>query len=603
MANSVSSPVSARPRWGRYAVWLAALAWFGLMAPLARWGLPSRQADELLFGGAPPWSADRYHTAAALQVRQERSGGADTDLDPLTQRDRIVDLTATAAARADILRRYRLFSRQPDEMITFMALQRMRPRQFDFDPRLYQYGGAFIYLVGTAIGASATLGITHLSSDPALYLEQPEEFARFYLAARLVTLAFGALLLVAVWKLADRLAGTLAAWVATLLLACTPVFISGVLEAKPHVPSACMILWAALAALDYYDRGRRRDAVRLGLFAGCGFGLVLTGIVAAAIWPALLIARRRALASEAGRSPAGSLLRHLALGAGIALAVYVLTNPYIPYNYLFNRAALASNIENSTAMYAGQIRQAGAGAVRVGELLLESAGPGLLLTGLAGLLWLARRQPRQLATTASSGAAMLLIAVLLGAHKPAEYARFLILPVSIFAIGAGVAIGALAGVVRAVRSADVARCAPWRRPLALVVTVVVVATMKTPIYIRSFIDDAAGQDESRRRAAELLSELTAAGEPIAVIQEPAPYAVPPLDFAHRQILWLPPVRPAEIDPQSLPPWLVFTTDDATDYQDAWWRQYYRPAAEIPSQPRGYSRITWANKPVFILQKK
>ena len=162
------------------------------------WGLPSRQADELLFGGAPPWSADRYHTAAALQVRQERSGGADTDLDPLTQRDRIVDLTATAAARAEILRRYRLFSRQPDEMITFMALQRMRPRQFDFDPRLYQYGGAFIYLVGTAIGASATLGITHLSSDPALYLEQPEEFARFYLAARLVTLAFGALLLVAV---------------------------------------------------------------------------------------------------------------------------------------------------------------------------------------------------------------------------------------------------------------------------------------------------------------------------------------------------------------------------------------------------------------------
>ena len=321
MANSVSSPVSARPRWGRYAVWLAALAWFGLMAPLARWGLPSRQADELLFGGAPPWSADRYHTAAALQVRQERSGGADTDLDPLTQRDRIVDLTATAAARAEILRRYRLFSRQPDEMITFMALQRMRPRQFDFDPRLYQYGGAFIYLVGTAIGASATLGITHLSSDPALYLEQPEEFARFYLAARLVTLAFGALLLVAVWKLADRLAGTLAAWVATLLLACTPVFISGVLEAKPHVPSACMILWAALAALDYYDRGRRRDAVRLGLFAGCGFGLVLTGIVAAAIWPALLIARRRALASEAGRSPAGRLLRHLALGAGIALAV------------------------------------------------------------------------------------------------------------------------------------------------------------------------------------------------------------------------------------------------------------------------------------------
>ena len=550
-----------------------------LMAPLLRWGLPDRQRDELLFGGQPAWQAERYDAARVLQERQQRQSGADTDLNPLTERDRIILLTADEGARAEILRRYRLFSRQPDEMITFMALQRMQPRRFDFDPKLYQYGGGYIYLIAAAIGISSALQIVDVTGDVGMYLEQPELFAGFYIVARVITLLFGALLLLAVWKLARRAAGRMAGWFAMLGVACTPVFITGVLEAKPHLPSACMLLWAVLSGLDYYAHGRSRAALRMGLQAGYAFGLVLTGLVAAVLWPVLLLARRDITRRQ--------LVNHLLCAAGLAIAVYLLTNPYILYNYLFDRQSLASNISNSTAMYANQIRQAAMGAVRVAELLVESCGLGVIGAGLIGFVRLLRRWPRETWLVAVSGLAMLLICVLLGAGKPAEFARFLILPVSLLCIAA---------------AALLVRLARRQRLLALIAGCVVLWLMRTPAYINSFAVDAADQNESRHLAAQYLREHANPDDSIGLLQEPAPYAVPPLDFAHREVLWLPPSEPTQFDRAELPPWLVFTADEGDVHVGDWWTPHYRQVIRLPSDEATFSQIAWANKPVFVYRR-
>ena len=463
-----------------------------------------------------------------------------------------------------------------------MALQQMQPRQFDFDPRLYQYGGGYIYLIAGTLGATSFAGLTELTSDVGVYLEQPELFAHFYVVSRVVVLVFGGLLLVAVWKLARRAAGHTAAWLALLLVACTPVFITGVLEAKPHVPSACLALWAVLSALDYHAGGRRCDALRMGLQAGYAFGCVLTGIVAAALWPVLLIARWRA--SGRAREARRSMLVHLALAAGLMAGVYLLTNPYVPYNYLFRRGALASNIDNSTAMYADQMRQSPAGAVRVGELLLESCGPGVIVVGLIGFAWLLRRRPQETLVAAASGLAMLLICVILGAGKPAEYARFLILPVSLLCVAGG---GLLGGMARR------------RRVWALLVGAVALLLMNTPTYVRSFVVDAKGMHESRLAAGQYLRDRAHATDAIGLLQEPAPYAVPPMDFTRRKIVWLPSTEPTEFDRRELPMWLVFAADDGGVHHGAWWERYYQRVARFPSSGTGLSRIAWADKPVFV----
>lgn len=555
-----------------------ALLWAVAMAPLLMWGLPDTTRDDLLFGGEPPWPPERYRLADDLARLRERDEGADTDLNPLVDRERLIELTTNDAARAEILRRYRLFSRQPDEMIIFRALQRMNPRALDFDPRLYQYGGGYIYLIGAALGAAAVPGLVQITGDAGVYLIHPEAFARFYVVARLVSLAFGALTLVAVHRLARRAGGHRAGWIALVCVAACPVFITAVLEAKPHLPAACMILWATLSALDYHARRRARDAWRLGLQAGYAAGLVLTGLAAAILWPVLALARRRLAWSE---------VRVLVAAAAVGVGVCVLMNPYALHNTLTGRGALRSNLANSLAMYEDQAARAGVGALRVGELLIEGAGVGVPVLGLVGLILLARRRLAASAIAAAAGVAMLALCVFLAADKPAEFARFLILPVLLLSCAAAWCLAAIG------------RRRAWLGGLAVVL---VLLTMRTPAYLRAFITDARGVTESRLQAGQFLAQCLGPDDVIGVLQEPAPYAVPPLDFAHRRVVLLPLAPPKWLVEADLPTWLVFTADDAGDQRDAWWQPQYRQVARFPGVDTALSRITWADKPTFVYRR-
>jgi len=268
----------------------------------------------------------------------------------------------------------------------------------------------------------------------------------------------------------------------------------------------------------------------------------------------------------------------------------------VPYNAFFNRAALSSNVSNSTAMYADQVARAGQGAARVGQLLVEAGGAGLVAVGGLGLVLLWRRHPREVLLPASVGAAMLLIAVLTGAGKPAEFGRFLVLPVLLLAAAAG---SLLAAVLR-------------RRPLTgLILTLGVLVTMRTPAYVYAFAVDTAGTHESRCLAGVYLRDHFAPADTIGVVQEPAPYAIPPLDFAHRTVLWLPPTAPvagetapaATSTSTALPDWLVLTADDERVHANAWWQAHYRRVQRIPPATASLSPISWANKPVFIYRHR
>jgi hypothetical protein len=132
------------------------------------WGLPSRRVDPYLFGGHPVWSGEQILALAG--DRGSEKLGADVDRDPSAPGDVLND---TDSKRARIVRRFRLFTDQPDEMITMMALAAMKPTEGDFDPKLYQYGGLWIYPAAALIKLTASLG------SQAHYLEEPGQFAWF----------------------------------------------------------------------------------------------------------------------------------------------------------------------------------------------------------------------------------------------------------------------------------------------------------------------------------------------------------------------------------------------------------------------------------------
>lgn len=580
-----SSPKQQR-RTFNVALFILLYGWVVLLLPLTHWGLPSSKDDAYLFPARDVWPPERYDVEATLQAREERAGGADTDLNPRTSPDRIVHLTPDHAARAEILRRYRLFSRQPDEMITFMALQRMRPGAFDFDPRLYQYGGGYIYLVGAALGVTSVLGITELTSDAGYYLANPDAFARFYVVARALSLFFGALTLWAVYRLARRSAGVSAGYFALGLVMLSPVFITASLEAKPHLASACLILWSIDRAIMYLQRPTGRRMLGLALGAGYAFSLVLTGLAALLLFPTLWLLRRRDW-------------KRILFGLAGAITVYVVTNPYIPYNALFRPEALGSNLGNSTAMYAEQLSRAAAGQWRVAELLAQSIGPGVAIIGLAALPWLWWRHPRETALAFVPGAALLLLAVALAAGKPAEFARFLLVPSLLLCVSAT---AALFGLLR--HGSWPAKTAP----LIIALFVYWVSFADSGDYYHAFRRDASIENESRHQAARHILDTDDAfftrGLPVmAVLQEPAPYAVPPLDFARREFYLLPPNPPADLESAELPSRLVFTADDLDTHRGAWWHRYYAFETRFPEEEEPATPISWANKPVFIYHKR
>ena len=581
MTAGVSTPHRVRRSALAFAGLLLVLAWFLLGI---NWGLPSRRADAYLFGaGRQPWTgAQIMELLPGTGFDSDR--GADVDDNPIDDRARPVALNKTDAQRAEIVRRYRLFSYQPDEVITMMSLSGMRPGEGKLDPRLYQYGGLWVYGVGAMLQAASILGFVELKGGAAglaYYLDHPEAFGRFYVVARLYSALWGVLGAWAVYALARRFATPTGAAAAAACYALMPVVVNQAHEAKPHLAGLTLMLLAILAACRYAETGGRRWWVLAGASCGAAFGMVISSLIIFAILPLMTLFRRDSWARRA-RTAAGA--------AAVGALVYVLTNPYVPYNLLFNRALLQSNLGTSTAMY--QVSGSANGFINGLRLVAEGTSPLLAAAGLAGaagLLLRARRRPsdfppvgvRHVMSLLALPAAIVMVQfVALGAGKPGEYGRFALLPDTVLCVMA------VAGIYRLTER-------PAWRGVALAGLIAATGVFGVA-YTARFIADAAGQT-SRLALAERLDELGPV--PLAVTAEPAPYCLPPVNLFDRPIELLPRgtsmpdgggavvVRAVDDLPQSAPP--------------EGYRRWESP--EPPVLRLAPSRISWAAKPFEVLE--
>jgi len=511
------------------------------------WGLPSRWVDPYLFGDEPVWSGEKI---LSLAPSDEGTLGADVDANPLAKRTYPIVLNDTDEKRAEIIRRYRLFSHQPDEMITFKSLARIK--QFKGDPRLYQYGGLWMYPVGAMLAAADVVGYVDLRGGPegqAYYLDHPEAFGRFYVVARLYTVLWGLIGLWAVFWIVHRLTGSdLAAATGALCYTFMPVVVNMAHEAKPHLPGAVLMLLSVIAAAKFVETGKTRWWVLTGALCGAAFGMVISSLVGFVVILIMTLLRDDAWPRRA---------KVIAGATAVGLAVYVVTNPYVLINAIVAPEILESNLSNSTAMYGKRGLGGFANAVR---LLLAAVSP-ILYLALPGLVWLfRRRRARPTLLILIAPAALVLVQfILLAEGKPGEYARFAIFPAIVFGMAAGAAV-------------DIVQRS-WLRGATGGVLLAVTCVWGVP-YVLGFIADA-GPNNTRRMAADTItSEL---GD-VAVIAEPAPYAVPPVDLFQRKLVLIDPN-----DPLPASHWFVRASDTSDRLFD--------------------TPISWANKPMYPQKSK
>ncbi len=582
------------------------------------WGLPSRKIDKYLFGDGEPWSGEKiYRLAAAgekFDAARLMSTGADVDVDPLDKhRDGPILLTGTEEDVAKIYLRYRLYTYQPDEMITMMALAGMRPGQFDFDPRLYQYGGLFIYPVGALIKLCGVLGLIDVRGDPVFFLDHPDEFGKFYIVSRAYSAAWGVVGVFVVFAIARHIGGSSqGGLLAALLFTLMPVVICVSHEGKPHLPGAVLMLLAVYFGLSFRQASTaHRVFVYLCLACGAAIGMVINA------WPILILVplityghvndlarRHTSLAPVVLRWK--HTVRLAALGIAAAIVVYLLTNPYVLFNALTNREILRSNFGNSLAMY--EIAGVIPGLIRVLELTVEGATWPVVVLGVVALvIGLVRRNTLMLPLVVPA-LLFFLQFVLIGAGKPGEYGRFGILTNTALVIGTGCLL--------ANRPVGRARIVS----VVLAIGVVGWAGMHGYAYLAGFVADTSDQN-SRMNLAEFCTHLRRDPEtgeilvPLVTFAEPAPYCFPPIDFARASVslepitLYREPVDPLAIAPLE-DPWSGeskriafgdFPTEVRARFSDhgglvrllesvdSGWR----PSAGAADTP-----ISWANKPFY-----
>ncbi|MGC4032269.1 MAG: hypothetical protein QM754_11165 [Tepidisphaeraceae bacterium] len=538
------------------------------------WGLPAAETAAPLFGDRPAWDGQAL---AQFDADRVNAGvGADVDRDPVQKTAEPVPLNPDDAARAGIVRRFKLFSHQPDEMITFMALQQMNPAAREFDPRLYQYGGAWIYPVGGLLKAAGQIGWIDLKADKAFYYDNPAAFGKFYVVARLYTLAGYVLLITTVgmilWRLTkdDAVSGVGAAVVGLL-----PVVFAMGHEAKPHIAGCAWVLMTALAAARWVRSGAWRDALLTGLFTGLAGGTVLSAGIVAVIPMTMVLLRRETFSLRP--DGVGRRIGTLVVVGVVAMVVFAVTNPYVILHAVHRDPVLTSNLGNTQAMYrVGDIED----LFRDGALRLLDAlsWPMAALAGVAFFMAITRQQrvsPLGILLTVPT-LLVLIQFFAFAAGKPGEYARFALLPTA--------TLGMLG--VWALSTIRVA----WLRRLGLIATPVAVLAAGTWPYIAAFAADV-GPRNTRVKVAEAIEALPAGT--LDLWAEPAPYATPAIDLWKWNLRLLPP--------------------NAAPTGDVALRAIDDPAA-LPRVPVGYRRqivtadtppapITWANKPFELLIKE
>jgi hypothetical protein len=497
----VSEPIRWQVRHGATALVLA-LAAASFFIGIS-WGLPTRAADPYLFGERNPWSgADIVKLAPA--DTDER--GADVDANPIADRTQVVVLNETDAQRAEIVRRYRLFSYQPDEMITFKSLSRLREN--NGDPRLYQYGGLWIYPVGALLKLASIVGYVDLRSDQAFYLDHPEAFGRFYVIARIYAAIFGMVGAWAVmWIVRHLKAGMIMSTAAGLCFAAMPVVVNLAHEAKPHLPATTLMLLAVIAAIKYVETGSMKWAAVAGALCGASFGMVLSGLLAFAILFVMVFLRD---GDGRRRMPA------LALAMSLGALTYVLTNPFVIINILTRPQRFQSNLENSTNMYA----TTAGGLTNALSLIMEGASPLLAFVGVCGIFFLARERIGRLLLAPAVLVAVMFVA--LAAGKPPEYARFA-LPLDVTLL-----IAAFTALGRARHH--------WPR-IAMATLLVAFTVVCAVPYWRGFIRDCAPVTSRLAAAAEFQRR---APSTLRLAAEPAPYNLPPVDLFRTRLELIPP---------------------------------------------------------------
>jgi len=221
--------------------------------------------------------------------------------------------------------RFKLYSVEADEMVSIMALARIKPKEGMLDPGFYQYGGAWLYPLGAWYYSLAKIGLLPIANLETM-ISEPNRMDAVYFWGRtydLVLVTLSSLVLFAALRFVSTPAISLLGMAIFLSLPATVMF-SQVL--KPHWPA---LLWIHSAFLLLTQSYRNRSlgylgGICLGFFLGMAVGSSIpNALFAIFTWLSLLVAAIRGFTS----------FHILFFVPTTAILVMAVTNPFLFLNW------------------------------------------------------------------------------------------------------------------------------------------------------------------------------------------------------------------------------------------------------------------------------
>jgi len=189
------------------------------------------------------------------------------------------------------LLRFNLYSINADEMLNIMALSRISPSEFKFDPHYYSYGGGYLYPLGTWYFILDKIGLIDISNMDEL-LKSPQVMDSVYRFGRAFVLFFYVLSVLVFYKIFRLYISENLAIYASMLLLLMPASIMFSIVIKPYAFSLFWIslsLYVILRASRYGTFSNIEKNI-LALFLGVSVGSVVTNILFVAIcWLYILL--------------------------------------------------------------------------------------------------------------------------------------------------------------------------------------------------------------------------------------------------------------------------------------------------------------------------
>ncbi|MDD5728699.1 MAG: hypothetical protein PHV59_09055, partial [Victivallales bacterium] len=249
--------------------------------------------------------------------------------------------TNTGQRKLRIARRYLMYTENPDEMLSLAGLAGIEPGKFRFKLKCFQYGGGYLYPMGTMIAAGKILSNENLYFPVEKLLKNPERIASAYIWGRALNIlalavAFAGLAMIFSACGFPRFQALLAGGVVISV----PAVINWAGILKPHLLGVSFLLLSTGVAMSGQKLKHLKTYFRVAMIlAGfaCSAQYLMVG---AGIIPCLLVLQNKTF---------GKLEKFKIIVGGILLAgiTFLVFNPY----FLLNMNTVLADIKRAASFY------------------------------------------------------------------------------------------------------------------------------------------------------------------------------------------------------------------------------------------------------------